>query len=112
MKFTKKYLCKIYLCSNFFILISLFTSCVNAEKPQWELGIGLSVLDIPFYPGSSQSKNYLVPIPHILYRSENIEMDNGLQATFLKTPKLRFDLSADFGVPVNSEDSTCPSRYA
>ena len=76
-----------------------------AGESQWELGVGLSVLDIPFYPGSSQGKTYLVPIPHLLYRSENIEVDNGLQATFLKTPKLRFDLSADFGVPVNSEDS-------
>ena len=77
-----------------------------AGESQWELGIGLAVLEIPFYPGSSQSKTYYVPIPHILYRSENIEIDNGIQATFLKTPKLRFDLSADFGVPVNSEDST------
>jgi len=105
VKFTKKYFYKLHLYNSLFILITLFSCCVNAEKSQWELGIGLSVLDIPFYPGSSQSKTYLVPIPHILYRSENIEVDNGLQATFLKTPKLRFDLSADFGVPVNSEDS-------
>lgn len=76
-----------------------------ADGSQWELGIGLGALEIPFYPGSSQSKTYLVPIPHILYRSENVVVDNGLQATFLKTPKLRFDLSVDFGVPVNSEDS-------
>ena len=78
--------------------MSFITPCAYAGKSEWELGVGLSVLDIPFYPGSSQSKTYLVPIPHILYRSENIEIDNGLQATFLKTPKIRIDLSADFGV--------------
>lgn len=84
----------------------LFVSAdVVAEKSEWELGIGLGVLDIPFYPGSSQSKTYLVPIPHLFYRSDNIEVDNGLQATFYKTPSVRLDLSADFGVPVNSEDS-------
>ena len=89
-----------------FSSVALINTGVVADKSQWELGIGLSVLDIPFYPGSSQSKTYLVPIPHLLYRSEKFEVDNGLQATFLKTPKLRFDISADFGVPVNSEDST------
>lgn len=89
-----------------FSSVALINTGAVADKSQWELGIGLSVLDIPFYPGSSQSKTYLVPIPHILYRSENIEVDNGLQATFLKTSKIRLDLSADFGVPVNSVDST------
>jgi outer membrane scaffolding protein for murein synthesis (MipA/OmpV family) len=95
-----------------FLLIIFLTSNVSADtekkanKSQWELGIGVAALDIPLYPGSSQSKTYVVPVPHVLYRSENIEIDNGLQATFLKTPKVRIDLSADFGVPVNSEDST------
>lgn len=96
---------RVFSTSLLCFLTFLFTGYVNAEKSQWELGIGLSVLDIPFYPGSSQSKTYLVPVPHILYRSENIKVDNGVQATFLKTQKVRIDLSADFGVPVNSEDS-------
>ena len=94
--------------SQWFLLFSgvaLLNTGAVADESQWELGIGLSVLDIPFYPGSSQRKTYLVPIPHVLYRSEKFEVDNGLQATFLQTPKLRFDLSADFGVPVNSEES-------
>ena len=88
-----------------FSCMALFATEAVADKSTWELGIGLSVLNIPFYPGSSQSKTYVVPVPHVLYRSENIEVDNGLQATFLKTQKVRIDLSADFGVPVNSEDS-------
>ena len=49
---------------------------VYADKAQWELGIGLTVMDIPFYPGSSQNKTYVFPIPHILYRSEKLEIDN------------------------------------
>ncbi len=95
-----------YIIRLFGFLLLLAPSAVYAAKSQWELGIGLAVLDIPFYPGSSQSKTYLVPVPHLLYQSERFEVDNGLQATFLKTPKLRIDLSADFGVPVNSEEST------
>lgn len=106
MQITKNITRKVCLTCKLLLLMFLITPCAFAGKSQWELGVGLSVLDIPFYPGSSQSKAYLVPIPHILYRSENIEIDNGLQATFLKTPKVRIDLSADFGVPVNSVDST------
>ena len=90
----------LFLCS-----IAALPGSVYAEKPLWELGIGLTAMDIPFYPGSAQSKTYVLPIPHILYRSERLEVDNGLEATFLKTQRIRLNLSADFGVPVNSRDS-------
>jgi hypothetical protein len=35
-----------------------------ADKSTWELGIGLSVLNIPFYPGAAESRSYIVPVPH------------------------------------------------
>ncbi|MCK4834315.1 MAG: MipA/OmpV family protein, partial [Gammaproteobacteria bacterium] len=72
---------------------------------EWEIGVGLTTMHIPFYPGSSQSKTYFFPIPHILYRSEKLEIDNGIDATLFKTTRLRFNISADFAVPVNSQDS-------
>ena len=78
---------------------------VYADKAQWELGVGLTAMNIPLYPGSAEDKNYVFPIPHILYRSERLEVDNGLEATFLKTQRTRLNISADFGVPVNSRDS-------
>jgi len=88
------------------ILIMLINSSASySGESEWELGAGLAVLDIPFYPGASQSKTYLLPIPHIFYRSEKLEVDNGIEVTFLKTPRTRFNLSADFAVPVNSRDS-------
>ena len=89
---------------------ALFTSGVFAGEStggsQWELGVGVTAMNIPFYPGSSQSKTYVFPIPHFLYRSEKLKIDTGvIDATLLKTPKTRFNISADFAVPVNSEDS-------
>lgn len=77
----------------------------KADKQFWELGVGIGVLDIPFYPGSAQSKTYVFPVPHVLYLSDKLEIDNGIDATVFKTPGLRFNLSADFAVPVNSKDS-------
>lgn len=94
------------------IYITLLLCCiaalpgnVYADKSQWELGVGLTAMNIPLYPGSAEDKAYVFPIPHILYRSERLEIDNGLEATFLKTQRTRFNISADFAVPVNSRDS-------
>ncbi|MBL4711442.1 MAG: MipA/OmpV family protein [Gammaproteobacteria bacterium] len=78
---------------------------VIADNAEWELGVGIAVLDIPFYPGSSQSKTYAIPIPHFLYRSERLNIDNGIDATLFRASKIKFNLSADFAVPVNSKDS-------
>ena len=110
----KDYFCTYLTSIKISILILVISGTVSAETvdkaktktSQWELGIGAGVLDIPLYPGSSQNKTYFLPIPHILYRSENLEIDNGLQATFLRTQKVRVDISADIGVPVNSQEST------
>lgn len=96
---------RFYRGSMLLLLAALSTSKVLAGESQWELGIGVTAMNIPFYPGSSQSKSYLFPIPHILYRSEKLKIDNGIDATLLRTSRTRFNISADFAVPVNSSDS-------
>ena len=88
------------------VFLSVAMPCAAyAESAQWELGIGLIAMDIPFYPGASESKTYVFPIPHFLYRSEKLQVDNGIDATLFKTERTRFNLSADLAVPVNSSDS-------
>lgn len=90
----------------FILLVSSIAYADNGKsETQWELGIGLAALDIPLYPGSSQRQSYFVPLPHILYRSENLKIENGIDATLLRTSRTRFNISADFAVPVNSQDS-------
>ena len=97
--------CKGFYTALFLCCITTLPVNVYAAGSQWELGIGVTAMNIPLYPGSAEDKTYLFPIPHILYRSERLEIDNGLEATFLKTQRTRFNLSADFAVPVNSRDS-------
>jgi outer membrane scaffolding protein for murein synthesis (MipA/OmpV family) len=78
---------------------------VYAQQTEWEVGVGASAFHVPYYPGSSEGDNYIIPYPYFLYRSENLEIENGIDLTLFKSKRLRFNLSADLGVPVNSSDS-------
>ena len=88
-----------------FCCMIVLSASVYADKKQWELGVGIAALDIPLYPGSSQSKTYIFPVPYVVYRSEKLEINNGVDLTLFKKPGIRFNVSADLGVPVNSSDS-------
>ncbi len=92
-----------YILAVFLFVVPL--GAAYATSAQWELGIGLVVMDIPFYPGAADSKTYVFPVPHFLYRSEKLQVDNGIDATLFQTERMRFNISADLAVPVNSSES-------
>lgn len=89
----------------FVLSLICHSALAYAEKPQWELGAGITGINLPLYPGSSQSKNYLIPFPYFRFTSKYLEVDDGIRAFLLQSPNLRFNISADLGVPVNSDDS-------
>lgn len=89
----------------FILLLACYSSGAFAANTLWELGAGLTGINLPLYPGSSQNKNYLIPFPYFRLRSEYIEVDDGVRAFLFQSPNVRFNISADLGVPVNSEDS-------
>ena len=71
----------------------------------WELGAGLSYLQSPHYPGSSESKTYLIPFPHVMVESNILTIDrNVLLGHLLETEHMRFDLSFSGAFKVDSED--------
>jgi outer membrane scaffolding protein for murein synthesis (MipA/OmpV family) len=76
-----------------------------AQKLEWELGGGLAAFDVPLYVGSSQSKQYLLPVPYIKLSAKYLEIDEGIRGFFFTSPNVRLDISADLGVPVSSDDS-------
>jgi outer membrane protein len=94
-------------------IILLYSSQPLAEDAsapfQWELGASLAALDIPLYPGSKGSKGYLVPLPYVILRSELLEIDEGIRAKVFQSENIRLNMSADFGVPVSSDDSSVRS---
>ena len=76
-----------------------------AQKMEWELGGGLAAFDVPLYVGSSENRQYLLPVPYVKLTTKYLEIDEGIRGFFFTSPNVRLDISADLGVPVNSNDS-------
>ena len=98
--------------SAFLILLSILQLCssqllaeTTQRNMQWELGASLAALQIPLYPGSKESKGYVLPLPYVIFRSEYLEIDEGIRAKLFQSADVRLNMSMDFGVPVNSDDS-------
>jgi MipA family protein len=91
------------------ILLSgaLLFFCVSsaAQEPEWQLGAGLGVVDFRLYPGSNDNKIYVLPLPYFSYTSKFLEIDRGIRGLLPFGPNWKLDISADFGLPVASEDS-------
>ena len=68
------------------------TTSVSA-KPLWELGGGLTALDLPDYRGSDIRHTYRLPYPYFVYWSERLTVDrDGLRACLFDRNRLEFDL--------------------
>ncbi len=77
-----------------------------AERPLWELGLGVGALRLPHYRGADQSHGWLLPVPYLVYRGEIFKADrDGARAVLVETERFDFDLSAGAGAPTRSEDN-------
>lgn len=90
-----------------FLLLNIFYSTgVISKETEWQLGTGIALFNLNLYPGSADSKNYIFPIPYFTLVSEKLEIDRGIRGFLFKSERIVLDISADFGVPVESDDST------
>ena len=76
-----------------------------AQDIIWDLGVGAANFSLDLYPGSASKKHYLVPLPYFTLISKKIEVDRGIRGFLFKSDSVVLDVSADFGIPVDSEDS-------
>lgn len=76
-----------------------------SDEFYWEMGVGMTGLNLPLYPGSGQDSDYVIPFPYLRLESKYLDLDRGVQGKLLKTSRVRFSVSGGLGVPVNSEDS-------
>jgi len=84
----------------------LATPALAEEKPLWELGMGVGALSFPDYRGSDERRNFLMPVPYVVYRGDFIKADKrGVRGTFFDSDRMELSLSASASPPVNSEDN-------
>ncbi len=75
------------------------------NETQWTMGLGLGAFNYQYYPGAKESNKILLPAPYFTYRSPKFEVDRGIKSFLYNTEKIIIDVSADFGLPVNSDDT-------
>ena len=75
------------------------------SETQWTMGLGLGAFNYQYYPGAKESRQIFLPAPYFTYRSPKFEVDRGIKSFIYNSEVIIIDLSADFGLPVNSEDT-------
>jgi outer membrane scaffolding protein for murein synthesis (MipA/OmpV family) len=76
------------------------------QKPLWEAGLGLAVIDFPDYRGSDERQTFILPLPYLIYRGEILQADrDGARGKFFRSERLELDLSFNGSIPVDSSDN-------
>ncbi|WP_455203222.1 MipA/OmpV family protein [Kaarinaea lacus] len=88
-----------------FILFMFYANIAFADElPLWEVSGGGGVLHIPDYRGSEEAGTYPYPFLIPFYRGKYFRSDEeGVRGELFKSNRIRFDVSYDGGVPVESE---------
>ena len=77
------------------------------EKPLWEIGVGLGLLQMPDYRGSDENRLYLLPYPYLVYRGDILKIDEQrVSGQIFKTDRVLLDFSGFGSVPVKSSDNS------
>jgi outer membrane scaffolding protein for murein synthesis (MipA/OmpV family) len=101
-----KYPTLLAACGCAVLVTSFAPNTLAAERPLWELGVGVGALRLPHYRGSDQSHNFLLPVPYLVYRGDIFKADkDGTRAVLLNTDALDFDISVAISAPTRSRDN-------
>jgi outer membrane scaffolding protein for murein synthesis (MipA/OmpV family) len=76
------------------------------EKPLWEAGLGVAVIDFPDYRGSDERRTFVLPLPYVIYRGDVIQSDrDGARGRFFRNDRVDLALSLNGSIPVDSSDN-------
>jgi len=76
------------------------------DKPLWEAGVGLAVLQMPDYRGSDEYRGYLLPYPYLIYRGNILSVQRErISGRIFETDRLLLDISLNGSAPVDSSDN-------
>ena len=99
---------KMSIKSSFYLVfgasLGLSTCALAAEKPLWELGLGVAPVSMQDYRGSDQRHGYLLPLPYIVYRGDFLQIDRQkVRGLLYKSERVELDISLNGSVPVKSD---------
>lgn len=78
---------------------------IAEEKPLWEIGLGISALQLPAYRGASETRTDVLPIPYLVYRGDHFKADkDGVRGVLFDSDAFEVNLSLAASPPVNSRD--------
>lgn len=91
---------------HYFALLAgaLALDAVAAEKPLWELGLGVGAVSFPAYRGSDEQSGLVLPAPYVIYRGEWLKADReGIRGVFFDSDRVELNLSVNASIPVDSD---------
>jgi MipA family protein len=78
----------------------------GVKRPLWELGLGAAALHLPDYPGSDQSRSYVLPLPYFVYRGTFLKADrDGARAVLFDSDRAKVDVSVAGSTPSRSKNN-------
>ncbi|MCW8830417.1 MAG: MipA/OmpV family protein [Gammaproteobacteria bacterium] len=87
------------------VLIIACSANVASQDIIWDLGVGAAAFNMDLYPGSADKKTYVLPLPYFTLETEKLKIDTGIKGFLFQSEHVELDVSADFGIPVESDDS-------
>lgn len=88
------------------LILLLPNTAAGAEKPLWELGAGLALLQMPDYRGSDKNRLYVLPYPYFIYRGDVLKVDRErISGRLFKTDRIVLDFSFFGQAPIKSADN-------
>lgn len=86
------------------VLLALLPPAAWAQdKPLWEVGLSLTAIYAPDYPGANESRALALPLPFFIYRGDRLRADrDGARAELFETEVIELSFSLGLGLPVRA----------
>lgn len=86
------------------VTLALTTPSISYSRElYWELGAGVGMLQLPHYIGSNESKNYVLPFPYVVIKSDLLSIDrNVVHGHLLSSDIFKFDIGFSAAFKVDS----------
>jgi outer membrane protein len=84
--------------------VSYTSNAQEITEKKWELGLGVGAVSGPDYRGSNEHRNFISPIPYIVYRGKIIRSDrDGIRGSFLRSDRYEFTFSASAAITPDTD---------